>query len=451
MNYFVPTNLSQLEYQLTRLPGAKAEAILEFFSHDLRSLDAKRIIGILEMTFLFMDPVAAREVKKQIVNALAPENRGITALVQYLQREAGRELEDVIPIRETSSSVSSSQGVERGKAATVSLHPQDYIQTSFPENDHFDFGDMQDVDKFRAVGAPPFSPHQWKEKIEALERLFPEDVKKSFEDDILLKKRFESAIVTYLKDIRDRLETYERLIAPVSEGGIGLPHSMVEKLFAVLDNRPQSKSASDLNTAPALPPPAPAPTSAPAPSPVPPSAPAPPPKPLPLPLPRVSPPKLTAETVSLKQAHSLEPISLNIKKVEQLKQAAPIRQFTDITPKQQPEGGTSRRQAVPTVDPIGVYSTMSIEDIRREGDREEFAAKFIAKIQTESEGDYTHKAKILAAWKQSPLYKEYIAIGRESLKQGLGVSKYLAGQTREGAMTYQEFEMITELNQKLRF
>ena len=397
----MPTNSSQLEDQLTQLPAAAKEDILSFFSQDLRALDAKKIALNLEMVMMFMDEEEADNFKKQILSQLPDGNRSILPLVEYLTGVA----KDSLP---------------KSKQAQVSVYPQDYAQTSFPKNDHFDFADMQDVDKFRAVGTLPFSSNQFGDKLNAIVQMIPAEIGQRLKEDHLLWKRFESAILTYLKDIRDRLETFGRLVSAEKDGGVGLDHETVERIFEVLDGKVTFKPLTALNEHKigTL-------------------------KPLEI----VALPQSQKREDEAQKKPAVERVPLQKINVMRTSYTPKAQKVTDIIARED-----RRQKVVPQiVDPVEFYGTLSLEDLRREQTPEEFTRKIQEKIQSESVDDYMHKTKTIGAWKRSPLYKLYLMIGQQSLMDGISVAAYVIKKTGENFMTYQEFEAIGELNRRLRF
>jgi hypothetical protein len=392
----VPTNSSQLTDQLTHLPAAAKEDILDFFSQDLRTLDARMIAGNLEMVMMFMNEEEAGNLKKQIFAELSDENRLILPLIECLTGTTSVGADQPKQLLHNGEKVQSAQMSKK-----VSVHPEDYVQTSFPKNDHFDFTDMQDVDKFRAIGAIPFSSHQFGDTLNLIARVLPEEIESRLKKDQLLWRRLESVILTYLKDIRDRMETFSRLVANEKEGGVGLDHETVERIFEVLDGKIKKKER--------------------------------------LPLQKIH--IISEDTAATKQEGNEEDRQMRKTPIQN------VQKVTDIIAKE------NRKQKVAprVVDPVEFYGTLSLEDIRREQTPEEFARKIQEKIQSESVDDYAHKIKTISAWKRSPLCKLYLGIGRQSLTEGLSVAAYLMKKTGENVMTYQEFEAIGELNRKLRF
>lgn len=401
----MPTNSSQLEDQLTQLPASTKEDILGFFSQDLRALDARNITGNLEMAMMFMDEEEADKLKKRILAQLPDENRSILPLIEYLTGAP----QDIAQPQAQAAPISKK----------VSVYPQDYVQTSFPKNDYFDFADMQDVDKFRAIGALPFSSHQFEDKLKAIAQMLPAEIAKRFKEERLLWKRFESVILTYLKDIRDRLETFSRLVAKEKDGGVGLDHETAERIFEVLDGKVTFKPHMTLNEHKigTL-----------------------------KPLERVVLPQSQKQEDEAQKKSVVERVPLQ--KINVISRGATAQRVTDIIAR----GEDRRQKAAPQiVDPVEFYGTLSLLDLRREKTPEEFTRKIQDKIESESVDDYSHKTKTIGAWKRSPLYKLYLTIGQQSLMQGMSVVAYLTKKGEENFMTYEEFEAIGELNRRLRF
>jgi hypothetical protein len=96
------------------------------------------------------------------------------------------------------------------------------------------------------------------------------------------------------------------------------------------------------------------------------------------------------------------------------------------------------------------FRTLDTEDLRREESPYKFIEKIIAHIQILTESNYNNRSEAISAWKLSPLYVKYLKIGAKSLREGKEVGEYI-DQTEGAELTYQEFEAIGKLNQRLRF
>jgi len=270
-------------------------------------------------------------------------------------------------------------------------------------------------------GASGMPGHHFEEKLQAAWRMLTPEIKTRFERESLEAERFNSIILTYLKDIRDRLETTQRLVAKTELGGMNFPRDLVDKILSVLDEWPPKKI---LSSALAVP------TSA----------------------------------VSVKKVGSV-----NITRINELKGE------NDYPPKvSEPSGrNNTRSRPAPTAragkftdiaypantgdqsthhltGPIEEFSMLTVEDFRRAPQHEDFVRKVLDKLNLLAAEDYNQKMAAIDAWHRSALYKLYIDIGQKSLGQGLNVADYLHNSPAS-SLTEEEFYAITELNQKMRF
>ncbi|MFA5318579.1 MAG: hypothetical protein WC323_03860 [Patescibacteria group bacterium] len=103
--------------------------------------------------------------------------------------------------------------------------------------------------------------------------------------------------------------------------------------------------------------------------------------------------------------------------------------------------------------PIEELANLDLINFRRLDDDPEKAAKKIKqKISLLEEESYTKRQQGVGAWRQSPVYKIYIAIGNESIKQGISIKDIIKKKEGVGdeVLTPEEFNAILELNRELR-
>jgi len=119
------------------------------------------------------------------------------------------------------------------------------------------------------------------------------------------------------------------------------------------------------------------------------------------------------------------------------------------------------RSAVSAVDkkfsltgPVEELRNMTIGNFRYLGQSiEERMEKLLDKFSVLEQDSYTKRAQGIAAWRQSPVYKLYLDLGRESMAQNMQVEELVGKYKSENKPTLdmEEFNAITDLNKQLRF
>ena len=286
----------------------------------------------------------------------------------------------------------------------------------------------------------------------------------SFPDDILAK-RFETIILSYLKDIRDEISLKEILERPRKVGGTELSAEKVEQIIKILEEeRPRVKleieierEKPELAEGMKTPEELVAPTSAEI-------------KPQEIVLPpaqeEIKPPvpvelfvlpeekkeitKFQLGTlapvlgVALKEEKEEEKINIPLPpSIEEHKIVGEKRgRMEEIKPRMRISG------------PIEELRFMTLEDWRRFGRPEAAVSKIEEKVNLLAEESLLKKAEAIKAWKQSEINQLYLEIGRESIDGG-NASLNLIIEKRKNEtrsfLTAEEFNAIAELNQRLRF
>ncbi len=106
------------------------------------------------------------------------------------------------------------------------------------------------------------------------------------------------------------------------------------------------------------------------------------------------------------------------------------------------------------VGPIEELQQLTIAEWRRmAGDTSERAQKVLQRINIIAEDSLTEQARAIEAWKMSPLYKLYIAIGQECMERSASVEAVVKDREGRGeqTLTVEEFEAIADLNRSLQF
>jgi len=109
-------------------------------------------------------------------------------------------------------------------------------------------------------------------------------------------------------------------------------------------------------------------------------------------------------------------------------------------------------------------ASLTLENFRRFANTPETrAAKVLARINVLAKDSLIKKSAGINAWRQSPIYKMYLAIGQASMEHGLDVKQVIAEYQKEGSprfssgaagkdiISLEEFEAISDLNRQLRF
>ncbi len=106
------------------------------------------------------------------------------------------------------------------------------------------------------------------------------------------------------------------------------------------------------------------------------------------------------------------------------------------------------------VGPVDELANMSIDNFRRLGiDASSRAQRIYEKIAILEKDSVSKKAAGIAAWRQSPVYQQYLELGANSLMQGQEISNLIGKRTQTGeqVLTLEEFNTIGDLNKLLRF
>ena len=103
--------------------------------------------------------------------------------------------------------------------------------------------------------------------------------------------------------------------------------------------------------------------------------------------------------------------------------------------------------------PAEELKTITIEDWRRWGTVNEGTKRILDKINLLAEESLVKKSQGIAAWKDSAVNQMYLDIGTEAIDNGLSVEQVIAKRQQEHrpTLTVEEFNAVSELNQRLRF
>ncbi len=107
-----------------------------------------------------------------------------------------------------------------------------------------------------------------------------------------------------------------------------------------------------------------------------------------------------------------------------------------------------------TISPIQELSQINIGTFRKLSDNPiEAAQKIINKIDSFEGESNLRKAEAIKNWRQSDLYKTYIDLGRKSMESGKSIEKIIEEKVlaNEKTLNLEEFQVISDLNKKIKF
>lgn len=279
-----------------------------------------------------------------------------------------------------------------------------------------------------------------------------------------LSGRFKDIIRTYVKGIRNKVETRQALLKPIQAGGLGFDNDSVENVLNI-----SSKFLSFTKIPSQLPP-----------------------KKFILPEDKVDRNKLESlkklgardleydfskmkpkEKEEEKKAEKPEAyIKLDLshelpapkimpiqpsKKIEPAKIETEVRNKIDFRPLA-PVSGKIKMEDVKQIPramgPIDELRYMDLINFHRLGkDPVAAANKIKEKIKLLEEEDYVKKVEAVRAWRQSPINKLYLAMGEASISQGKPVDVIIEERksAKEDYLGTQEFEAVMDLNKSIRF
>lgn len=104
--------------------------------------------------------------------------------------------------------------------------------------------------------------------------------------------------------------------------------------------------------------------------------------------------------------------------------------------------------------PVDELRNLRLMDFRRlGGNTSERLEKIMDKIAGLEEESFEKKAEAIKAWRLSPLYRRYIAVGQDSLEKNISMEKVIADNLEKNSddLTEEEFNKISDFNKKLRY
>jgi len=113
--------------------------------------------------------------------------------------------------------------------------------------------------------------------------------------------------------------------------------------------------------------------------------------------------------------------------------------------------GSPQRPGIKSFGLADEFSTLTIDDFRSMGDVAQASAKIISKFSVLEKNSLAQKISGIRNFHQSPLYKQYLAIGEGSLFSGKKLSDALMdSEINKSKMTEEEFFAVSDLNLKLK-
>jgi hypothetical protein len=257
--------------------------------------------------------------------------------------------------------------------------------------------------------------------------------------------RLSSIILSRLRDIRDQVETRELLLSPVAEGGMGYDEKTADRILQVVEQEVlglngRLREAVSQNVYSDL--------------------------------------QQEAEKI-LNESAKIEPPELIFKSENQDSQINEVKaeesggdsNFVKLNSKPylppisqnsfKPTPAVSERPKIQDVKfkprligPVEEIASMTLNDFRRLAKSlPEIESKIIEKINILEEESFSQKVAAIKAWKQSEVYQVYLDMGHQSMEEKLPISQVIAlrQSNSQPTLTEGEFEMVSDLNHKLRY
>ncbi|MFC1687164.1 hypothetical protein ACFL0L_01120 [Patescibacteria group bacterium] len=167
-------------------------------------------------------------------------------------------------------------------------------------------------------------------------------------------------------------------------------------------------------------------------------------------VPRIEPPSVSIPVTTVPKAEPME-------QVEKPIEDKPAPKFI------RPEIDSKRPRVTDIVEtpakakilgPIDELADMSLEDFRRYGSSVEDAKnKILEKINLLEEESYAKRFAGIKAWRRSPVFQTYLAMGRLGIETAKPIKDVIASYTEQQkeVLSNEEFETIADLNSLLRY
>lgn len=246
----------------------------------------------------------------------------------------------------------------------------------------------------------------------------------------VLLERFTRIIVSRWKDIRDDRETREVLMRDKRLGGMGFPEAAVDGLIKTINEKKESVLNHTYPKTPEIP--------------------------------HSAAETLLDETQSQPMKPIIKPVERPITKKSEpeSEHTVSVSFMTEVKPRKGSRVKTasishSKTELPPpvisTVGPIEELEGITMEYLRRlNKDPKKAAQKVFQKVDLLGDESFELKAQGVRAWKRSPAYQMYLAIGQKSIAEKIPVED-VVNKKMCGDMTMEEFENIADLNRSLQF
>jgi hypothetical protein len=218
-----------------------------------------------------------------------------------------------------------------------------------------------------------------------------------------LRQRLRDTINLYQKGVRGKLDTYGQLTRPIDEGGIGLSEKVADEIIDKVVSKMAIKTEGEK-----------------------------------VPLGKQEENRAIKFSQKLKEVHTVReestsdytssPASVSVK---------PSRLVTDV--KSYPK----------VVGPIEELRILTLKDFRRFDSNTDKALKIIEqKLQLLKDDSYEDYVKGVNAWRQSPMYQQYIKLVEESLHSGRQLSETVATSRQKDleSLSWNEFVALRNFN-----
>ena len=259
------------------------------------------------------------------------------------------------------------------------------------------------------------------------------NISQSPEDKATFLRRVNALITSRLRDVRTKTDLREYLSRPFKVGGLGLGAAVLDQAAGLVEDEYEKLHSHT----PVLPAAAPKPAMAvevveavlPARVTTPPVVP-----------PKAVPPPV-AKKIEPKAAPQIQPVPDAQRVVRPMRQA----------PSNDKPRVDDIKSAPRTVSAIDELKLLTIEDWRKYGTADEAIKSILQKVQLLSQQSVNDKVQGIKMFRESELFRQYVALGRATLAQGKKLAEALTDKAINPAnITEDEFFAVALLNGKLR-
>lgn len=227
-----------------------------------------------------------------------------------------------------------------------------------------------------------------------------------------LRKRLRDAISLYQKGVRGKIDTYSQLERPSDEGGVGLSPNVVDQIMVkILPNKTTAKN---------------------------------------YPQPQVN-----------EKLDRVKNFTNNLSEKSDIEKKAEEPKITIAEPKKVSVNQIKSTSNLTVTDvkaypkvvgPVEELRILQLKDFRRFNSDPQKALQVVDhKLQLLKEDSYEDYVKGVNAWRQSPMYQEYVKLIETGLHEGRQISEVVASQRQRDleSLSWNEFLAIREFNSTL--